>query len=185
MSQYLAHVRRKEDGSFDIHHLEEHLRAVGEMSSEFASRFGASDWGHLAGLWHDLGKYSSSFQSYIARGSGFDPEAHIESGKGKVNHSSAGALHAVEKLGGKGRLLAYLIAGHHAGLPDWHPDEHALSSLSKRLDDKQHLQAIGSVTIPADILHPATRCHGNVAPVLLDGRGLKQYGDLVETSVSV
>ena len=117
--QYLAHVRQNKDGSFVIHNLEEHLRAVASLASEFASDFGASDWGHLAGLWHDLGKYSSAFQNYIACESGFDPEAHIEGGKGRVNHSSAGALHAIEKLGGKGRLLAYLIAGHHAGLPDW------------------------------------------------------------------
>jgi CRISPR-associated endonuclease/helicase Cas3 len=153
--QYLAHVRQNKDGSFVIHNLEEHLRAVADLAGEFASIFGHSDWGQLAGLWHDLGKYSSAFQNYIARGSGFDPEAHIEGGKGRVNHSSAGALHAVEKLGGKGRLLAYLIAGHHAGLPDWHSDEQALSSLSQRLEDRQYLQAISNVTIPTDILYPA------------------------------
>jgi CRISPR-associated endonuclease/helicase Cas3 len=154
-SGFLAHVRRNEDGSFEIHHLEEHLRTVGDLAGEFASTFGHSDWGQLAGLWHDLGKYSSAFQSYIAHGSGLDLEAHIECGKGRVNHSSAGALHAVEKLGGKGRLLAYLIAGHHAGLPDWHSDEHALSSLSQRLEDKKHFQAISSVTVPTHVLHPA------------------------------
>lgn len=153
--RYLAHVGQGEDGSFVIHDLEEHLRAVGDLAGEFASTFGHADWGQLAGLWHDLGKYSPVFQNYIARESGFDPEAHIEGGKGRVNHSSAGALHAVEKLGGKGRLLAYLIAGHHAGLPDWHSDEHALSSLSQRLEDRQHLQAISNVIIPTDVLHPA------------------------------
>jgi len=152
---YLAHVRRNEDGSFEIHRLEEHLRAVGDLASEFASTFGYADWGQLAGVWHDLGKYSPAFQSYIARGSGFGPEAHIEGGKGRVNHSSAGALHAVEKLGGKGRLLAYLIAGHHAGLPDWHSNEHALASLSQRLAEGQHLQAISNVAVPTNILHPA------------------------------
>ncbi len=155
MADYLAHVRRNDDGSFLIHELEEHLRAVADLAGGFASTFGHAEWGQLAGLWHDLGKYSSAFQSYIAHGSGLDPEAHIEGGKGRVNHSSAGALHAVKKLGGKGLLLAYLIAGHHAGLPDWHPDEHALSSLSQRLEDRQHLQAISSVTVPTDVLHPA------------------------------
>ena len=155
LKPYLAHVRRNEDGSFAIHELEEHLRAVGDLAGEAASSFGQADWGRLAGLWHDLGKYSSAFQNYIARGSGFDPEAHIEGGKGRVNHSSAGALHAVARLGGKGRLLAYLIAGHHAGLPDWHSDEHSLSSLSQRLEDEQHLRAIFDVTIPPDVLHPA------------------------------
>jgi CRISPR-associated endonuclease/helicase Cas3 len=113
-TRYLAHVRQDEDGTFVIHDLEEHLRAVGDLAGEFASVFGNADWGHLAGLWHDLGKYSSAFQSFIARGSGFDPEAHIEGGIGRVNHSSAGARHAVKQFGGKGRLLAYLIAGHPA-----------------------------------------------------------------------
>lgn len=68
VKQWLAHVRRNDDGSFAIHDLEEHLRTVGDLAGEFASSFGHSDWGRLAGLWHDLGKYSSAFQSYIARG---------------------------------------------------------------------------------------------------------------------
>jgi CRISPR-associated endonuclease/helicase Cas3 len=150
----LAHVRRNDDGSFAVHELEDHLRAVGDLAGEFASSFGHSDWGRLAGLWHDLGKYSPAFQNYIARGSGLDPEAHIEGGRGRVNHSSAGALYAVKQLGGKGRLLAYLIAGHHAGLPDWHSDEHALASLSQRLEESRHLQAISKVPIPTDVLNP-------------------------------
>ena len=154
MTAYLAHVRQDEDGSFRIHHLEEHLRDVGNLSREFASLFGAADWGFLAGLWHDLGKYSPAFQNYIARGSGLNPEAHIEGGKGRVNHSSGGALHAVKHFNGKGKLLAYLIAGHHAGLPDWYSDEHALASLSQRLAEGQHLQAISKVPIPTDILNP-------------------------------
>jgi len=111
---YLAHVRRKEDGSFEIHQLEEHLRAVADLAGEFASTFGHSDWGRLAGIWHDLGKYSSAFQSYIASGSGFGPEAHIEGGTGRVNHSSAGALHAVENSSQKERFLTFsLLAMKH------------------------------------------------------------------------
>lgn len=30
----LAYVRRIDDGSFDIHHLEDHLRAVGDLGIE-------------------------------------------------------------------------------------------------------------------------------------------------------
>ncbi|MBM4259126.1 MAG: CRISPR-associated helicase Cas3' [Deltaproteobacteria bacterium] len=153
----IARVRRNDDGSFDIHHLEDHLRAVADLAGEFASSFGHSDWGRLAGLWHDLGKYSPAFQGYISRESGFNrEEAHIEGGNGRVNHSSAGALHAVKELdGGAGRLLAYLIAGHHAGLPDWYSSgEYPLSSLSQRLEDEQHLRAISDVTIPPDVLRP-------------------------------
>ncbi|MBS0183472.1 MAG: hypothetical protein JSS39_13810 [Nitrospira sp.] len=45
LKPYLAHVRRNEDGSFEIHDLEEHLRAVGDLAGEFASSFGHPDWG--------------------------------------------------------------------------------------------------------------------------------------------
>ena len=65
--RYLTHVRRNDDGSFLIHELEDHLRAVAGLAGEFASTFGHAEWGQLAGLWHDLGKYSSAFQRYIAR----------------------------------------------------------------------------------------------------------------------
>lgn len=51
---FLAHVRRKEDGSFDIHNLEVHLRAVADLAGEFASTFRQADWGRLAGLSHDV-----------------------------------------------------------------------------------------------------------------------------------
>lgn len=102
------------------HSLEEHLRAVAKMSSDFAKYFGHGDWGFLAGLWHDLGKYRPRFQNYIRKVSGYDAEAHIQGEAGKAPHSTAGALHACERFGLQGRVLAYLIAGHHAGLSDWH-----------------------------------------------------------------
>ena len=50
--EYLAHVRQKEDGSFEIHELEKHLREVAKGAAKFAETFGSSDWGFLAGLWH-------------------------------------------------------------------------------------------------------------------------------------
>jgi|CXWL01.1.fsa_nt_gi CRISPR-associated endonuclease/helicase Cas3 len=102
---YLAHVRQNQDGSFVIHDLEDHLRAVAELAADFASTFGHSDWGHLAGRWPDLRKYASAFQNYIARESGFDPEAYIEGGTGRVNHFSAGALRAVGKHSQQTRFL--------------------------------------------------------------------------------
>lgn len=63
-NRYFAHVRKNVDGSFVIHDLGEHLRGVARLSQEFASAFGRADWGSLAGLWHDLGKYSLFFQRY-------------------------------------------------------------------------------------------------------------------------
>ena len=98
-----------------------HLKNVSNRAADFAERFDAKDWGRLAGLWHDVGKYSGEFQAYLYRENGH--EAHLEQYDGRVDHATAGAQHAVEVLTGlnqpeAGRLLAYCIAGHHAGLAD-------------------------------------------------------------------
>ena len=104
----IAHAAQNPDGSWrEPHDLADHLAGVAALAAGHARSFGAEEWAHLAGLWHDLGKYRPAFQSYIRRASGFDAEnAHIE-GAGRVDHSTAGAVHAVDKLGeGAGRLLA-------------------------------------------------------------------------------
>ncbi|WP_292966262.1 CRISPR-associated endonuclease Cas3'' [Nitrosomonas sp.] len=129
---YLAHVRQLPDGRWIEHFLEEHLLAVAALAAEFASVFNSQDWAHLSGLWHDLGKFREKFQQYIKSVSGYDAEAHIEGAPGRVDHSTAGAIHAIEKLGLQGRILAYLIAGHHAGLPDWNGEA---ASLFQRLEN--------------------------------------------------
>lgn len=110
-----------EDGR--THDLLEHLSAVGEQASLAAARFEAGEWARLAGSWHDLGKYSSAFQSYISRGDAQRAtDLHLEASTGRVDHSSAGALLAVRRFGVFGHLIAYAIAGHHAGLADWITD---------------------------------------------------------------
>ncbi len=149
--RYLAHVRQ-DDNVFVPHDLGEHLRGTGGLAKEFARVFGSSDWVWVAGLWHDLGKYSAEFQQRIKSKSGYDAAAHLEGPPGRVDHSTAGAQHAVAQFGLHGRILAYLIAGHHAGLPDWHADEIRGGTLKTRLDDKGHLERTLSQEIPAEIL---------------------------------
>jgi len=79
---------------------------VAERAKDFADAFGAGQLGCIAGLCHDLGKYSSEFQRRL-EGSGV-----------RVDHSSAGAALLFGKYGPVGRLLAYAVAGHHGGIPD-------------------------------------------------------------------
>jgi CRISPR-associated endonuclease/helicase Cas3 len=151
----LAHVRKNVDGTWECHGLESHLIGTATLAGRFGESFGSADWARIAGLWHDLGKYGQDFQNYIKSASGYDPEAHIETGKGRVNHSSAGALYAVDQLEIRGRILAYLIAGHHAGLPDWHKiDSGAGGSLQARLSENALLQHALKAVIPNDILQP-------------------------------
>ena len=94
----LAHVRKDDDGVWQRHSLEEHLREVSLLAGEFAQLFSSTEWAALAGLWHDLGKYREAFQRYIKSASGYDAEAHLEGAKGRVDHSTAGAIHAIVDL---------------------------------------------------------------------------------------
>ncbi|MCA9248065.1 MAG: CRISPR-associated endonuclease Cas3'' [Planctomycetales bacterium] len=110
--------------------LDDHLQAVASRAGEFAACFGARDWGRVAGLWHDLGKYSSAFQAYLHREN--DCEAHLEQFKGRVDHSTAGAQHAAKSIRPWGRMLAYAIAGHHAGLANAAVDEASLDARLKK-----------------------------------------------------
>lgn len=165
----LAHVRLDDDGVWHEHLLDEHLRGVAGMAADFATDFGSGDWANVAGLWHDLGKYSTEFQQFIRSVSGYD--AHIEA-PGRVDHSTAGAIHAMRHFGAHGRILAYLIAGHHAGLADWSAANTGAKSLSSRLDASQDylLDRIPAQAISTEIFSqakPTTRPRGDSAALHL------------------
>lgn len=151
----IAHAAQGEDGNWrEPHALAEHLHEVGELAADFAQSFG-SDWARLAGRWHDLGKYRPRFQKYIRLVSGFEADAHIKGESGKAPHSTAGALLACEHsekagFGAAGRVLAYLIAGHHAGLADW------FGGLDARLDlpaSRDELNEALAENPPAELLN--------------------------------
>lgn len=110
-AEALAHL----DNTGRAHLLIEHLRAVAELAAGFASHFGAGDYAYAAGLWHDFGKYGPEFQNRIRTANGFTAHMEGEPG-GDRDHSTAGAIHAQDKLGKAGTLIAFAIAGHHAGL---------------------------------------------------------------------
>lgn len=84
--------------------LPEHLLNVGHGAGEFAAAFGAREMAEVKGYLHDLGKYTMPFQ------------ARLRGNPLRVDHSTWGARIAVQRFGPMGHLLAYGIAGHHAGL---------------------------------------------------------------------
>lgn len=125
-----------------------HLADVAALAGDYASAFDARAWGDLVGHWHDLGKYSDAFQAYINNG---DPDAGEEetSAKGRVDHSTFGARHAVATIPTlAGQLLAFCIAGHHAGLTDATPLDDR-SALSFRLDPAK--RDIPPVSLPPGV----------------------------------
>lgn len=158
-ADFLGHVR-SDDGCLIAHRLEDHLVGVSQLAAEFATEFGAAPWAALAGIWHDLGKYREGFQRYIRQCG--DPDAHIEgrvAGPDKT-HSAAGALWAQQYLSGVdersgplvARVLAYLIAGHHAGLDNWFGGLHERFSREATVQEGKDALA---VAIPEAILKPS------------------------------
>jgi CRISPR-associated endonuclease/helicase Cas3 len=81
------------------------LEKVAEVARSNAAKINAGELGYLVGLLHDLGKYSPDVQR---------ERLGKKDGK-RVDHSTAGAVVA-ERYGSIGRLVAFCIAGHHAGL---------------------------------------------------------------------
>ena len=139
-SKPIAHVCQNPGTSLWLEHaLPEHLLGTAFRAEDFAATFSNGDWARVAALWHDLGKFNPAWQTYLKNKSGYDSSAHLEGSPGKVDHSTAGALYAAERLGPTGRILAYLIAGHHAGLPDWTHEMGVGGDLSGRLGNKEHL----------------------------------------------
>jgi CRISPR-associated helicase cas3 len=137
---YIAHARQDSSENWYSHPLQKHLQKVAQLAKRFAGRYG-SLFAEYAGLLHDLGKFQEAFQKYIRNASGFEKEnAHLEDVEStklrKIPHSTAGAKYAVEHLNPFfGHLLAYLIAGHHAGLADWY-DKGSLKSRLQQADDE-------------------------------------------------
>jgi len=85
--------------------VKDHLANTAALAARFGESFEGSDLAFIAGLLHDLGKYSDEFQ------------ARLKGQSSPVDHSTAGSQAALEIYHGPvGQALAFAIAGHHAGL---------------------------------------------------------------------
>ena len=102
-SKYYAHSVASVDRE-GWHGLSTHLEGTGERAAAFLESAGCADLGRAVGLLHDLGKYTREFQARLAGGA-------------PVDHSTSGAKVAMDRYGKPlGKMLAFCIAGHHAGL---------------------------------------------------------------------
>ena len=121
-----------------------HLEKVAGLTAGFAERFGAAEWGRLAGLWHDLGKYRPEFQDRL-RGSAK-----------AVEHAGLGAALAVSKHKHEGLPLAFVIAGHHTGLADLTvaAEEGGRRPLRERLAENARTLAGLRAALPTELTAP-------------------------------
>ena len=123
---------------------------VADLARARAAKFGAGEWGYVAGLLHDLGKYSAEFQ------------ARLEGRSGRVDHSTAGAVEAGKRWQALARPLQFVVAGHHAGLANGGEEEHSRrSSLRDRLAAAvaDYSAYAGEIELPTDLPPPRLASH--------------------------
>ncbi len=131
--QYYGHSKKDEPDKSKWQLLKDHLFNTADLAEKFGADAGISELARTTALLHDIGKYSKAFQ------------ARLDGSKRKVDHATAGARE-VRNLFGQDQnqkylatMLAYCIAGHHSGLPNYgdSSDVDSDGTLLARVDKKK------------------------------------------------
>ena len=108
---FYAHSIKNSSSKDNWQPLDEHLINVGKLAGECGNELGLKNSASIAGLLHDIGKYRYGFQK------------RLEGSSDKIPHADAGAILIRELFKDKppherlmADIIAYCIAGHHAGL---------------------------------------------------------------------
>ena len=109
--------------------LQAHADGVRQLCEQFAAAFGSMEAASLIGTVHDAGKVHPDFQAHL-RG---EPQNHP--------HAADGAKWLDTHVPTLGRLLAYTVDGHHAGLPDGVGDDTSLTSHLCKAKEPQGIEA--------------------------------------------
>lgn len=132
--EYPAHIRKVEDKKY-VQTVEEHCSGVAAIAAELLRDIGLEKTAYLAGMVHDLGKFSENFKNYIEKA--VDGE---KVQRGSVNHTFAGVRFLLEKHSDKQisrfsdivlEILAYAVGAHH-GLFDC-VDDNNNNGFTKRM----------------------------------------------------
>lgn len=132
--EYPAHIRKVDDKKY-VQTVEEHCRGVSEIAAELLRDIGLEKTAYLAGMVHDLGKFSENFKNYIEKAADGEKVQ-----RGSVNHTFAGVRfllekHSDEQLSGFSdivlEILAYAVGAHH-GLFDC-VDDNNNNGFTKRI----------------------------------------------------
>lgn len=109
-----------------------HLNKVAWWTAKFAGEMfpagseeekSAREWGRLAGLWHDLGKFAEEFQRKLS------------GERIQIEHTGTGAALAKKLMPVAWETLAFGIAGHHAGLAN-RKNRESIHDTSTPLDER-------------------------------------------------
>ncbi|MFZ7101872.1 MAG: CRISPR-associated helicase Cas3' [Peptococcaceae bacterium] len=136
---YIAHIRKADQ---KIQLLKDHLQQTKQLAEFYGAKLGLKHVAGLAGLLHDLGKYSDEFQDYIKEAA-FSLEATGVK-RGRVDHSTSGGkllfdmLHTDDSFHKKllAEIVGNAIISHHANLQDYISPA-IESDYLKRVQDKE------------------------------------------------
>lgn len=137
---YIAHIRESDK---QVQTVEKHLLEVKELAESYGEKLAVKHLTGLAGMLHDLGKYTNEFREYILEAVS-NPDAPPK--RGSVDHSTAGGklLYELFHSGGKinpykgivAEVVGNAIISHHSYLQDFlSPDLE--SNYLKRVRDKE------------------------------------------------
>lgn len=112
--KYYAHIREAPSGEHARQTVREHLTQTAQRASQCLQTVGLEHAAYLAGLLHDMGKYTEDFQEYLSAG---------EQGKrGSVIHTFQGCRYLMERFHRESNeppeiigseLIAFAIGAHH------------------------------------------------------------------------
>ncbi len=115
---YPAHIKEiPETGKYDTQLVQEHCRNVAALAEEKLKVVGLGRTAYLAGLLHDMGKFTNDFREYIIKAVNGE-----EVKQGSVNHSFAGVRYVLNRYHQKeaddyskitSEIIAYAIGAHH------------------------------------------------------------------------
>lgn len=132
--EYPAHIRKVDDQKY-VQTVEEHCCGVAEIAAELLRDIGLEKTAYLAGIVHDLGKFSENFKNYIEKAADGEKVQ-----RGSVNHTFAGVRFLLEKHSDKQlsgfsdivlEIIAYAVGAHH-GLFDC-VDDNNNNGFTKRM----------------------------------------------------
>ncbi|MBL5833217.1 CRISPR-associated endonuclease Cas3'' [Bacillus sporothermodurans] len=120
---FIAHIREKDK---QIQTVEEHLLEVKKLAESYGEKINIKHVTGLAGMLHDLGKYTNGFKEYIIEAVN-NPDSPPK--RGKIDHSTAGGkllyeyFHTQANISPFKQLLAEIVGNaiisHHSYLQDF------------------------------------------------------------------
>lgn len=184
---YIAHIRAI-DGQ--IQSVEEHLLGVKELAETYGEKIGVRHIAGLAGMLHDMGKYTDEFRKYILEAVK-NPDSPPK--RGSVDHSTAGGklLFQLFHVGAFSRyywilaeVVGNAIISHHSYLHDF-LNPGLESPYLKRVSEKQPTEFESSKRLFFDRVMGETefRQYVSQASDELEGYLLKPFSENSESKL--